>query len=78
MVGADFEDTPFGSFVSTDPSGKTSIDGVWAVGNVAYAMANVPAAMGAGSTAGGAVNFDLVLADIAAATTVNGHAQGAA
>ena len=59
-LGAARSDSAFGSFVTTDSSGKTSIDGVWAVGNVANPMANVPMAMGAGSLAATAVNADLI------------------
>ena len=66
-LGAEFDDAGFGPFVVTDPSGKTSVDGVWAAGNVASPMANIPMSMSAGSFAGGAVNADLVGDDIAAA-----------
>ncbi len=64
-LGATFSDNVFGSFVVTDATGKTSVDGVWAVGNVANPIANVPMAMGAGSFAAGAVNMDLVSEEIA-------------
>jgi thioredoxin reductase len=65
QLGADVTESPFGRFVTVDPTYKTSIPGVWAVGNVTDAVANVPVSMGAGSFAGAAVNADLVTEDIA-------------
>ncbi len=64
-LGAARSDNVFGSFVTTDATGKTSVDGVWAVGNVANPMVNVPMAMGAGSFAAAAVNADLINEEIA-------------
>lgn len=63
----DRTETPFGSFLAVDPTGRTSHPRVWAVGNVTNPMATVPIAMGAGVQAGGAVNFALVEADVASA-----------
>jgi len=65
QLGADLAHTPFGPFVVTDPTGKTSVQGVWAVGNVANMQANVPMSIGAGSFAAAAVNMDLITEDIA-------------
>jgi len=65
MLGAARSDNVFGSFVTTDATGKTSIDGVWAAGNVTNPMVNVPMAMGAGSFAATAVNADLINEEIA-------------
>jgi len=64
-LGAARSDNVFGSFITTDATGKTSIDGVWAVGNVANPMVNVPMAMGAGSFAAATVNADLINEEIA-------------
>ncbi|WP_285706339.1 NAD(P)/FAD-dependent oxidoreductase [Microtetraspora sp. NBRC 16547] len=47
-------------WVTTDPSGRTSVPGVWAVGNVADRRAQVVTAAGMGSTAAIAVDHDLV------------------
>ncbi len=69
QLGADFTDTPFGPFVAIDPTGKTSVQGVWAVGNVATMQANVPMSIGAGSFAAAAVNMDLITEDIARAVS---------
>ncbi len=62
----------FGSFVTTDATGKTSVDGVWAAGNVTSPAVNVPLAIGAGAFAGGAVNADLITEDIARALRTYG------
>jgi thioredoxin reductase len=51
-------------FVTVDEQGLTSVEGVWAAGNVVNPRANVPVSMGAGSSAGGAINYDLVLEDV--------------
>ncbi|WP_218001622.1 NAD(P)/FAD-dependent oxidoreductase [Microtetraspora malaysiensis] len=49
----------------TDPSGRTSVPGVWAVGNVADRRAQVITAAGMASAAAIAVNHDLVEEEIA-------------
>ncbi|EOD64774.1 NAD(P)/FAD-dependent oxidoreductase [Amycolatopsis vancoresmycina] len=46
-----------------DPSGKTSVPGVWAAGNVADARATVIIAAAQGAAAAGALNHDLVAED---------------
>ncbi|MGV9312045.1 NAD(P)/FAD-dependent oxidoreductase [Streptomyces sp. NPDC003691] len=53
--------------VATDASGRTSVPGVWAVGNVADARAQVIVAAGAGSAAAIDINNGLVEADTAEA-----------
>lgn len=54
------QETPFGSFIAVDPTGKTSDDRVWAIGNLVNPNANVPMSIGAGALTGGAVNAALV------------------
>lgn len=76
QLGAERTEQPLGSFVTVDFSGRTSVDGVWAVGNIANPAANVPVSMAAGSAAGGALNYDLVLEDIRLA--LDAAAEGAA
>lgn len=49
--------------VATDPAGRTSVPGVWAVGNVTDARAQVVVAAGAGSVAAMDINHDLITAD---------------
>ncbi|WP_406237072.1 NAD(P)/FAD-dependent oxidoreductase [Nocardia sp. NBC_01009] len=50
-------------WVHTDKSGRTSVPGVWAAGNVADPAAQVISAAGAGSAAAIAINADLVEQD---------------
>jgi thioredoxin reductase len=54
-------------WVATDPTGKTSVRGVWAAGNAANPRAQVITAAGEGSAAAIAINNDLVDDDIPAA-----------
>jgi thioredoxin reductase len=54
-------------FASVDRSGRTSVDGVWAAGNVVDPRAQVITAAGAGSAAAIAINADLVNDDVTAA-----------
>jgi thioredoxin reductase len=47
-------------FVNVDPTGRTSVVGVWAAGNVVDPRAQVITSAGAGSAAAIALNADLV------------------
>ena len=49
-----------GTAVQADPTGRTSVPGVWVAGNVTAPTAQVIAAAAAGLTAGAAINFDLI------------------
>lgn len=60
-------ESPVGSFITVDVTGRTSHPRVWAAGNVVAPMATVPMAMGAGAGAGGAANYALVEEDFALA-----------
>ncbi|MFE7226778.1 FAD-dependent oxidoreductase [Nocardioides sp. NPDC057577] len=62
-LGLDRAETPVGSFLAVDATGKTSSDRIWAVGNVSNPMANVPISMSAGTMAGSVVNMTLVTDD---------------
>ena len=64
-LGAATTDGPNGPWVEIDDDGRTSVPGVWAVGNVVDARANVSVSLGLGSLVAGAVNADLVGDDIA-------------
>lgn len=68
QLGVERTDTPFGSWPAVDASGKTSFDGVWAVGNAANPAALVPIAAGSGATAALAINGEFVAEEVAAAT----------
>jgi thioredoxin reductase len=65
-------DGPVGSFLTVDPTGKTSSERIWAVGNVANPMANVPMSVSAGALAGATVNMALVTAEFDAAEAAAG------
>ncbi|KJQ55560.1 NAD(P)/FAD-dependent oxidoreductase [Microbacterium sp. SA39] len=67
QLGADRIDTPFGPWTAVDALGRTTIEGVWAVGNSANPAALVPLAAGSAATAALAVNGELVALDVAAA-----------
>src|SRR5436190_57315 len=60
-LGCDADDA---GWVTTDPSGRTSVAGVWAAGNVVDPRAQVITAAGAGSAAAIALNADLVDDDV--------------
>jgi len=64
QLGAERTETPAGSFVAVDPSGRTSVAGAWAIGNTANPAANVAVSIGSGVVAAGALNYDLILEDI--------------
>ena len=51
-------------WASTDPTGQTSVSGVWVAGNVANPRAQVITAAGEGSAAAIAINADLVDDDV--------------
>ncbi|RZQ66017.1 NAD(P)/FAD-dependent oxidoreductase [Amycolatopsis suaedae] len=51
-------------WVSTGPGGATSVDGVWAAGNVVSSPAQLVQAAGAGSAAAIAINHHLLESDI--------------
>jgi thioredoxin reductase len=53
-----------GGFVRVDATGRTSVSGVWAVGNAANPRAQVITAAGEGSAAAIAINGDLVEEDV--------------
>jgi len=54
-------------WVITDPSGRTSVPGVWAAGNVTSPRAQVLTAAAMGSAAAIAINHDLVDEEVAGA-----------
>jgi thioredoxin reductase len=53
-------------FVKVDETGRTSVPGVWAAGNVTFPGGQVIMAASAGSMAAAMINADLIEADIAA------------
>jgi thioredoxin reductase len=75
-LGLDRTETPFGSFLAVDATGRTSHPHIWAAGNVTDPTANVPMSMRAGSVAAAMVNMTLVTEDFVRA--VAGRVKGAA
>ncbi|WP_435804457.1 NAD(P)/FAD-dependent oxidoreductase [Streptomyces hirsutus] len=66
-LGAELSETPFGAYPVVDPTGLTSVPGVWAAGNaVGFAEQVVHAASG-GYRAAAAIVGDLLMADLDAA-----------
>jgi thioredoxin reductase len=59
--------TGMGVQLATEVGGFTGVEGVWAAGNVADVMANIPASTASGTQAGAAINGDLIAADAEAA-----------
>ncbi|WP_210508911.1 NAD(P)/FAD-dependent oxidoreductase [Naasia sp. SYSU D00057] len=53
-----------GRWVTVDATGRTTVPGLWAAGNVVNPGATVPVAAAAGSTAGAMINADLVEEEI--------------
>ena len=66
-LGAEVTELPFGTQLLVDPTGATTVPGVYAAGNVADAGAQVGAAAAQGVRVGAVVNMDLVSEEIAAA-----------
>ena len=58
-------------FVRVDGTGRTSVPGVWAAGNVANPRAQVITAAGEGSTAAISINADLIQEDVERAVSAN-------
>jgi thioredoxin reductase len=63
-LGVETESTAVGTWIKTDPGGRTTAPGVWAVGNVADIAAFVIESAAAGARAGAAINADLVDEDV--------------
>jgi thioredoxin reductase len=59
-----------GTQIETDPSGATSVPGVWVAGNLAGIQAQVITSAAAGLTAGAAINADLAAEDARRAAVV--------
>ncbi|MET9953996.1 NAD(P)/FAD-dependent oxidoreductase [Streptomyces sp. NPDC006339] len=63
-LGAATHETPFGTFVTVDETGRTSVPGVWAAGNAIGAHEQVINAASGGYRAAVMVNADLLMADL--------------
>ncbi|MGI5452825.1 NAD(P)/FAD-dependent oxidoreductase [Streptomyces sp. CA-249302] len=63
-LGAEFEETPFGAYPVVDPTGRTTVPGVWAVGNAMGFAEQVVNAAAGGYRAGATVNGELLMTDL--------------
>ncbi|HWD04442.1 MAG TPA: NAD(P)/FAD-dependent oxidoreductase [Amycolatopsis sp.] len=72
-LGVEVAETEFGSFAVADPSGATTVPGVWVAGNVADLRAQVVVSAAAGLMAGAAVNADLIAEDVRVAREPFSH-----
>jgi SAM-dependent methyltransferase len=69
------EDHLVGTYVPADPTGATTMPGVWVAGNVADLMAQVGGAAAAGVRAGAAINADLIAEEVRTAVAAR-RAEG--
>ncbi|MFF8376135.1 NAD(P)/FAD-dependent oxidoreductase [Streptomyces sp. NPDC015661] len=66
-LGAELRESPFGEFVAVDETGRTSVPGVWAAGNVTGPQEQVVNAVSRGYRAGVTISNELLFADLEAA-----------
>ncbi|MEG3628118.1 NAD(P)/FAD-dependent oxidoreductase [Streptomyces poriticola] len=63
-LGAELQDSPFGAYPVVDPTGLTSLPGVWAAGNAIGFSEQVVHAASGGYRAAAAVVGDLIMSDL--------------
>ncbi|MFH8242208.1 NAD(P)/FAD-dependent oxidoreductase [Streptomyces sp. NPDC018321] len=66
-LGAELQDTPFGAYPVVDPTGRTSVPGVWTAGNAMGFAEQVVHAASGGYRAAAAIAGDLIMSDLDAA-----------
>ncbi|CCK31763.1 pyridine nucleotide-disulfide oxidoreductase domain-containing protein [Streptomyces davaonensis JCM 4913] len=66
-LGAELTETPFGAYPVVDPTGLTSVAGVWAAGNAMGFAEQVVNAAAGGYRAGATINGELLMSDLDAA-----------
>jgi len=69
-LGAELQETPFGAYPVVDPTGLTTVPGVWAVGNAMGFAEQVVNAASAGYRAGATINGELLMTDLDAVVRV--------
>lgn len=69
-LGAELQETPFGAYPVVDPTGLTTVRGVWAVSNAMGFGEQVVNAASAGYRAGATINGELLMSDLDAAVRV--------
>ncbi|WP_149824055.1 NAD(P)/FAD-dependent oxidoreductase [Streptomyces tailanensis] len=63
-LGAELQETPFGTYPVVDATGQTTIPGVWTAGNAMGFSEQVINAAAAGYRAGATINGDLLMTDL--------------
>ncbi|UUU20389.1 NAD(P)/FAD-dependent oxidoreductase [Streptomyces sp. DSM 40750] len=63
-LGAELNETPFGSYPVVDPTGLTTVPGVWAAGNAMGFSEQVINAASSGYRAGATINGELLMTDL--------------
>lgn len=63
-LGAQLNETPFGSYPVVDPTGQTTVPGVWAAGNAMGFGEQVINAAAGGYRAAATINGELLMADL--------------
>ncbi|WP_246884905.1 NAD(P)/FAD-dependent oxidoreductase [Streptomyces sp. GESEQ-4] len=63
-LGAELQETPFGSYPVVDPTGLTTVPGVWAAGNAMGFGEQVVNAASGGYRAGATINGELLMTDL--------------
>ncbi|MFJ6087013.1 NAD(P)/FAD-dependent oxidoreductase [Streptomyces sp. NPDC092369] len=63
-LGADMQETPFGTYPVIDERGLTSVPGLWTAGNASGFAEQVINAASRGYRAGAAINGELLMADL--------------
>ncbi len=53
-----------GTYLPVDPTGQSSVPGVWVAGNATDLMAQVGASAAAGAMAGAVINADLIAEEL--------------
>ncbi len=63
-LGAELEETPFGAYPVVDPTGRTTVPGVWTAGNAMGFAEQVIHAASGGYRAASAIVGDLIMSDL--------------
>jgi thioredoxin reductase len=69
-LGAQMNETPFGSYPVIDERGQTTVPGLWAAGNASGFAEQVVNAASRGYRAGATINGELLMTDLDAAVRV--------
>ncbi|WP_437088870.1 NAD(P)/FAD-dependent oxidoreductase [Streptomyces sp. enrichment culture] len=64
QLGAELDETPFGAYPVVDPTGRTSVPGVWTAGNAMGFAEQVVHAVSGGYRAASAIVGELIMSDL--------------